>query len=187
MQLVVSPITRPEPPLASHPPPPCLCDVTLLPREISRSSALLSPCTQSGEAWKAAGARQMENKERKQRHCSEEARRQGASSLSLPGQPVPPAPGLGHPQAAGNLPHPCRDLTSDLTKYHLSLGDPWQVIFPSHPFLICKMRELDSKLFDLRQTLFPYLCQGSFLGPAQPISRTPPKPQKVKSGAHFCP
>lgn len=80
-QLVVSLITRPGPPLATHPPPPCLCEVTPLPPEISCSSALLSPCTQLGEAWKASGAGQMENKERKQRHGSEEAKRQGASSL----------------------------------------------------------------------------------------------------------
>lgn len=57
MQLVVSLVTRqapPQPPIHRH--HVCaLNEVAPLPPEISRSSALLSLCTQSGEAWKAVG------------------------------------------------------------------------------------------------------------------------------------
>lgn len=171
MQLVGSPITRPGPPSAIHPPPSCLCWVTPLPPEISCSSALLSPCTQSGEAWKAAGARQMENKEREQRHCSEEAKRQGASSLCRLASLAHQCPALATPRLPQAAPPRWR-LASDL-----SLGDPWPAASPSPPFLICKMRELGSMGHELSKP-HPFPRQR-FLWCRPNPSLTPiPQPQK---------
>ena len=60
----------------------------LLPPELSRSSALLSPSAQSGEAWKAAGA-QADGKQRENKGtASKRPKGRGPPSPTGPGQPV---------------------------------------------------------------------------------------------------
>lgn len=113
----------------SHPPPPqCLCGVTA-----ARDLALICPFITlntirgSLEGW---GRGQMENRERKQRACSKEAKRQGCVLTLLgPGQRVPPAPGLDCPWGCWRPAPPLQRLALGLTQGHRSLGGPGEAMF----------------------------------------------------------
>lgn len=75
----------------------------LLP-EISRSSALLSPCAQSGEAWKAVGA-QADGKQRENKGTASK-RPKGRGLLPLRPWPACPHQRLCHPRLQATWPAP---------------------------------------------------------------------------------
>lgn len=159
-----------------------------LPPEISRSSALLLPCAQSGEAWKAAGAWQMENKER-----TKALLRRGQKAGGLLPPPVlaslsPPAPGLCHPRLQATWPAPPETSPSLTGGPHL-LGDPWKVTPLQATFFLSVNEEvgelagcspadptpLTSAGVSLRPTHFfpPPGCRGSSWGPTSAHGEDP--------------
>lgn len=123
---------EPSHPPPSHPPPPppCLCEVTAA-RDLPLICPL-SPCTQSGEAWKARGRRQMENREKKTKGLLQGGQKAGLcppSAAAWPAQPLPSAPGLDHPRGCWQPAPPLQRPALDLTWGRHSLGGPREATF----------------------------------------------------------
>lgn len=106
MQLVVSPMTRAGPPSATHPP---AATVSVRGDPTARDLPLICPFialhTIRGSREGHGGWAEGKQRE-KTKALLRGGQKAGCLLPLLPGPPGPPVPGLGHPQAAGDLPHP---------------------------------------------------------------------------------